>query len=168
MRIDTERLIICPLTPEDLIAKDLAAAARRYGASLPYIGYWEMWNKRRIYKVKGDLIRKHPAAWLITTAWLIMERDTLKAVGEAGFKGPPVRGAVEIGYSVFDSFRNKGYMTEAVGALTRMAFFQKEYKVDRVVGLTLPENIASHRVLEKNEFARESTYGKYWVWEKCR
>jgi RimJ/RimL family protein N-acetyltransferase len=170
MRIDTGRLILHPLTPEDLktAAKDLAAVARAYGAALPYIGFWEMWAKRRIYKAKRDLISQNPATWLLSTSWLIIDRAALTVVGEAGFKGPPSRGAVEIGYGVLEGFRNKGYMTEAVGALTRMAFIIKNCRVERVIGLTLPENIASHRVLEKNQFTRQPSLGKYWTWERRR
>jgi RimJ/RimL family protein N-acetyltransferase len=168
MQLDTERLILHPMTPENLktALKDLPAVAKGYGASLPYIGFWEMWGKRRIYKSKADVIRKNPAAWLLSTSWLIVDRAACAVVGEAGFKGPPMRGAVEIGYSVMEKFRNKGYMTEAVGALTRLAFSQKLYKIDRVTGLTLPENIASHRVLQKNQFTRQPSYGKYWTWER--
>ena len=168
MRIDTERLILYPMTLEDLqtASKDLRAVVCDYGASLPYIGFWEMRGKRKIYKAKADLISRNPASWLLTTSWLIIEKNTLTYTGEAGFKGIPSGGTVEIGYGMLEDFRNKGYMTEAVGVLTRMAFLQKQYTVKRTAALTLPENVSSHRVLEKNQYTRKSSRGKYWVWER--
>ena len=169
MRIETRRLTLYPMTAGDLqnAVKDLAAVVRSYGASTPYIGFWETRAKRRLYKTKGELVRKNPRAWLLSTSWLIVEREGLVMVGEAGLKGPPAaRHTVEIGYGLLEAFRNKGYMTEAVGALARLAFFQPDYRVERVTALTLPDNIASHRVLEKNRFARQPSFGKYWLWER--
>ena len=168
MRIETERLLLVPMTPEDLktAGKSLAAVARGYGATLPYIGFWEMRAKRKIYKAKGEWVSQIPSAWLLCTSWLVIERGRREVVGEVGFKGPPSRGAVEIGYGAHENYRNKGYMTEAVGALTRLAFFQSERKVDSVTALTLPENIASHRVLLKNKYTRQPSYGRYWFWER--
>jgi RimJ/RimL family protein N-acetyltransferase len=169
VKIDTERLILYPMTLENLhtASKDLQAVVQDYGASLPYIGFWEMLGKRKLYKAKKALITNNPASWLLTTSWLIIERSALMYVGDAGFKGIPSGGAVEIGYGMLEDFRNKGYMTEAVGVLTRMAFLQKQYTVKRAVALTLPENISSHRVLEKNQYTRQSSRGKYWLWERA-
>ncbi|MDR0292981.1 MAG: GNAT family N-acetyltransferase [Oscillospiraceae bacterium] len=171
MRIETTRLVLFPMTEQNLkdAELDLSAVARRYGASMPHIGFWEMRAKRRIYRAKTGIILQNPRAWLLSTAWLIVERDSGVAVGEAGFKGPPAaRHTVEIGYGVLEDYRCRGYMTEALGALTRFAFFQRDYRVERVTALTLPGNTASHRVLEKNGFARRPSFGKYWLWERLR
>jgi ribosomal-protein-alanine N-acetyltransferase len=169
MRIETGRLILYPLTMEDLkrAVKDLASVACRYGARLPRLGFWEMRSRRRIYRAKLALAGRNPGGWLLSTAWLIVEREGKTVVGEAGLKGPPVaRYAVEIGYGMLEGFRNKGYMTEAVGALTLFALYQEQYRVERVTALTLPGNIASHRVLEKNRYMRRPSSGKYWLWER--
>lgn len=170
MRIETERLILRPMTADDLhmALKDLPGVVRSYGASMPYIGFWEMRAKRRIYKIKSDIIRQSPRSWLITTSWILIEKKSAIMIGEVGFKGPPVaRGSIEIGYGLHQVYRNKGYMTEAVAALTRFAFSQREYRIERVTALTLPENTASHRVLEKNSYARQPSFGNYWLWERA-
>jgi RimJ/RimL family protein N-acetyltransferase len=149
--------------------RDLEGVVRSYGASLPHIGFWEMRSKRKIYRVKRELIEENPHCWLIGTSWLILHREKRAYIGEAGFKGPPLRRAsVEIGYGILDPFRCQGYMTEAAGALIRLAFCQTACKVERVSALTLPENMASHRVLEKNGFERQPSFGKYWIWERVR
>lgn len=59
-------------------------------------------------------------------------------VGLGGFKGPPAEGRVEIGYSVLEPYRRRGYAAEAVRGL---------------MAETLPELVASIGVLEKNGFA---------------
>ena len=171
MRIETRRLILYPMTAGDLqkAVKDLAAVARLYGSAAPYVGFWEARAKRRVYRAKMELIRQNPRSWLLSTSWLIVEREGRALAGEAGMKGPPAaRHTVEIGYGLFEGFRNKGYMTEVVGALTRLALLQKEYRVERVTALTLPENVASHRVLEKNGYTRQPSFGKYWLWERVK
>ncbi|MDR0325921.1 MAG: GNAT family N-acetyltransferase [Oscillospiraceae bacterium] len=171
MRIETRRLILYPMTAEDLqkAIKDLAAVVRSYGAATPYIGFWETRAKRKLYKAKSELIRQAPRSWLLSTSWLIIEREERTLIGEAGLKGPPAaRHTVEIGYGLLEGFRNKGYMTEAVGALTRLALLQKDYRVERVTALTLPENVASHRVLEKTLYARQPSFGRYWLWERVK
>jgi RimJ/RimL family protein N-acetyltransferase len=149
--------------------RDLAGVVRTYGAALPYIGFWEMRSKRRIYRVKRELIGQDPRFWLVCTSWLILHREKKVYIGEAGFKGPPLnRSSVEIGYGILEPFRGQGYMTEAAGALTKLAFAQRDCRVERVTALTLPENMASHRVLEKNGYARQPSFGKYWLWERIR
>jgi RimJ/RimL family protein N-acetyltransferase len=171
MRIETKRLMMYPLTDADLItaAKDLKTAALRFGASLPPVGFWEMRAKRRVYRAKSEMIAAVPRAWLLTTSWLIVGRENRTVIGEAGLKGPPAeRHTVEIGYGTMAQYRNRGYMTEAVGALTLFALFCGDYRVECVKALTLPGNIASHRVLEKNKYIRRHVKGKYWLWERGR
>jgi RimJ/RimL family protein N-acetyltransferase len=169
MRLETERLTLIPLTGDDLkrAGKDLAPAARYYGVSLPRVGFWDRRARRRLYKVKREMIKLNPRAWLLSTTWLMVERGLQILVGEAGFKGPPAaRHTVEIGYGMLEGFRGKGYMTEAVGALTEFAFSQRQYRVECVKALTLPGNTASHRVLEKNGYQRRPSAEKLWLWER--
>jgi ribosomal-protein-alanine N-acetyltransferase len=72
-------------------------------------------------------------------------------IGDGGFKGPPdVDGTVEIGYSVLQAHRNRGYATEAVKALVEWASEHPE--VRRIVAETKRTNAASMRVLEKSGF----------------
>ena len=147
--------------------RNFAGVAKRYGVTLPGIGFWEMRAKRRIWRIKRGIMQENPRSWLMVTSWLIECGGVL--IGEAGLKGPPAaRYTVEIGYSTLSGFRNKGYMTEAVGALTRFAFMQRDYHVEKVTALTLPDNIASHRVLQKNGYTRQPSYGRYWLWERIK
>jgi RimJ/RimL family protein N-acetyltransferase len=87
------------------------------------------------------------------TFWYIIlpEGDSRKAIGNVGFKGmPDTTGTVEIGYSIMESHQRNGYAPEAVAVIVDWAFSQPGVK--RVIAETLPELVASQRVLEKNRF----------------
>ena len=75
------------------------------------------------------------------------------AVGNGGYKGAPTRdGSVEIGYSVVPAYQGRGLAAEAISALVARAFHDP--RVHRVIAETMPDNIPSLRVLEKNGFLR--------------
>src|SRR5262245_61578116 len=72
-------------------------------------------------------------------------------VGMGSFKGPPVDGVVEIAYAIVPEHQGKGYATDAARALTEYAFDSPE--VTKVCAHTLPDGIASQRVLKKAGYA---------------
>jgi len=72
-------------------------------------------------------------------------------VASGGFRGPPRKGTVEIGYSVLPQFQGRGYATEMVGGLVEWAMGQPG--VVRVIAETEWANPASVRVLIKAGFA---------------
>ena len=73
-------------------------------------------------------------------------------MGIVGYKGPPtIDGTVEVGYSVMEAHRRRGYASEAVAALVERAF--DFLQVVRVVADTFPDLTASILVLERNGFA---------------
>lgn len=83
------------------------------------------------------------------------EADAL--CGAGGFKGPPDdTGTVEIGFSVLADYRSKGIASEAAQALIDWA--ARSGEVRRIIGHTLPDLIASRRVLEKTGFEEEITF----------
>jgi len=72
-------------------------------------------------------------------------------IGNGGFKGPPADdGTVEIGYSLLQPYRNRGYTAEAVKALVSWAF--QHPQVTRVIAEAQLGNTASIRVLQKAGF----------------
>jgi [ribosomal protein S5]-alanine N-acetyltransferase len=71
-------------------------------------------------------------------------------VGTCSFKGPPADGVVEVAYAIAPDQEGKGYATEAAQALVAYAFAFAEVRVVRAH--TLPESIASKRVLAKSGF----------------
>ncbi|MBN2086248.1 MAG: GNAT family N-acetyltransferase [Anaerolineales bacterium] len=86
-------------------------------------------------------------AWY--TYWLLIIKNASFGAGLAGFKGlPDEHGDAEIGYGIDPAFQNKGYMTEAVLALTAWAF--REPACLAVIARdVVKSNVASQRVLAK-------------------
>jgi RimJ/RimL family protein N-acetyltransferase len=88
---------------------------------------------------------------LYATLWTIIDKEPKLMVGDLCFKGAPnAQGEVEIGYGTYDSFQGRGFMTEAIGAVTQWALKQPE--VQAILAETDINNIASHRTLSKNSF----------------
>lgn len=79
--------------------------------------------------------------------WFCIRREPRELVGNAGFKGSPGDGLVEIGYSMLEAHQRNGYCTEAVKALIAWAFGHSA--VQTVIAHTLPELVPSIRVMEK-------------------
>jgi RimJ/RimL family protein N-acetyltransferase len=83
------------------------------------------------------------------TTWYWIQRRPRVIIGISGFKSRPVDGAVEIGYTCLEKFQRRGLATEAIVAMVSWAFASG---VAIVFAETLPELIASQRVLLKNGF----------------
>lgn len=89
-------------------------------------------------------------------------------VGLGSFKGPPVDGIVEIAYAVAPKYQGYGYATAAARALAAHAF--ESGQVHSVRAHTLPDGIASRRVLIKAGFSKvgevvEPDDGLVWRFE---
>lgn len=74
-------------------------------------------------------------------------------VGSAGFFGRPLDGVAEIGYSICEGHRGRGFATAAVSALVDRAV---DGGVQKLTAHVEPTNAASIAVLARNGFARTS------------
>lgn len=94
--------------------------------------------------------------------WLLIHRQDVVVVGDAGFHAPPDgRGEVEIGYSVARGYRGRGLATEAVLALVRWAL---DRGARAVVARSDAGNLASARVLTKAGFCQTGQVGDEIAW----
>jgi [ribosomal protein S5]-alanine N-acetyltransferase len=97
----------------------------------------------KLEKMENVSVAEHD--WF--TYWLIVIKEPPFGIGLAGFKGSPdANGEAEIGYGIDEAYWNRGYMTEAAGALCDWALSHPECTA--VVANTV-KNPASDRVLEK-------------------
>lgn len=82
------------------------------------------------------------------SVWMFSRTDTRDVVGAGGFAGPPdEQGALQIGYSVYESQQGQGFATEAVQALLNWALARDQV---RAVRATIPPwNGPSVRVAAK-------------------
>jgi ribosomal-protein-alanine N-acetyltransferase len=115
------------------------------------IGCEAFLSEHRFLEMRLGDLRADPAyaPWSLRA---LIERRTGQVVGHAGFHGRPEAGTVELGYTVFESFRGQGFAQEAVRASMRWAV--GAHRVSRFVLSISPTNAASIALATKLGFAR--------------
>jgi len=141
---------------EAVLAGDRAAAESALGTRLP--AAWPPVSERRSRRWLG-MLREDPerGPWL---ARAIVEPGRGEMIGHIGFHDRPgapdldgiAPGGVEIGYSVFEPFRGRGYAKEAAGAL--MGWAHDRHGITRFVASVSPENAPSLAVIAALGFER--------------
>jgi len=89
-------------------------------------------------------------------------------VGNAGIKGKPVNGKIEIAYGTMEPFRNQGIGKKICRALVELSL--KTDPSIRITARTLPENNFSTKILKKSNFVfigmvNDPEDGEVWEWE---
>ena len=101
--------------------------------------------------------------YLFSTLWTVISKADNKMVGDICIIGEPnPDGEIEIGYGTYEEFRGKGYMTEAVKCIIKWA--KTDSRVNSILASTLKTNIASFRVLEKNNFIKTGKTETLFSW----
>ncbi|MDQ6779642.1 MAG: GNAT family N-acetyltransferase [Candidatus Eremiobacteraeota bacterium] len=80
-------------------------------------------------------------------AWAVVDRTTRELLGQCGLNYLPDDPEVEVLYLLRRSAWGRGIATEAARFSLKYGF--READLARIVGITMPENVASQRVLEK-------------------
>jgi RimJ/RimL family protein N-acetyltransferase len=133
--------------------RDLAEASRRSGVDLPEAFVTtESW----LWPVFRAKVAADPSAEpLLVRA--IVDGDTNVVVGHAGFHAPPdARGMVEVGYTVLEAHRRRGFATAAVLLLLGEAASRGATVVRASVS---PDNDASLAVVRRLGFVE---VGRHW------
>jgi [ribosomal protein S5]-alanine N-acetyltransferase len=96
----------------------------------------------------------------LPSQFAMIVRSSGALAGYCGFFHQEVDGVneIEIGYRLQRDFWNRGLTTEAARAVRNHGF--RDLKLERVISLIHPDNLASRRVAEKNGMAleRETTF----------
>lgn len=143
MRLETARLIIRPVELRDAeawIAMVGDPEVRRY---LPPGPIPTLDDFPAVIEKRQTMERERGYAM-----WIAEAKSTGRLVGQCGLfpaegKGPEI----EIAYHFDKAQWGKGYATEAAAAVLAQAL--GPVGLDHVIGIVMPENIASCRVLEK-------------------
>ena len=87
--------------------------------------------------------------------WAITLKDNPKLIGLIGhYRIKPEHYRSEIGYMILPEFNGKGIVTEAVQEVVNYGFEAMQlHSIEAVID---PDNIASAKVLEKNNFVKEA------------
>jgi [ribosomal protein S5]-alanine N-acetyltransferase len=147
MRIETARLLLRPLTPEDeaALATVLSDAETMRWYPRPFTGdEVREWIERQLGRYSSS-----------TGLLGLVEKRTGRLIGDCGPVWQEVEGRteLEIGYHVSRERWNQGFATEAARVVIDYAF--ENLGVERVVSMIRPENLASRRVAEKNGLTLE-------------
>lgn len=162
LEIYTDRLIIAPLSLN--VAKSLVFHREELDSLSP-IDFPNEWPGNELKSLLPFYIERvetcnDELGWGI---WLFISTTEKKIIGNGGFKGKPIDGEVEIGYSIIESYRRKGLGYEGTQALVDWAFEQKG--VTLVKAECVDSNIGSIRILEKSGFRCVKREGCFLKWE---
>jgi len=86
----------------------------------------------------------------------VIHKEDNRFIGFAGLKYLPEMDAVDIGYRFLNEYWGRGIATEAGKAC--LAFGFEQLHLPQIIGLVLPANKASVRVLEKLGFTYEKKF----------
>lgn len=149
-KIETQRLILRPFS-----AEDRADACRV--ATEPHVAEWMSdWEDSLIdnfISQYDSATRDNMLLMLAVTDKYTGEYMGLCGVGHIGHQ-ELFGSEVEIGYHLSHCFTGKGYMTEAVKALSQWTF--KQFGYDYLIAVIEPGNLPSQRVVERSGYCRHS------------
>lgn len=163
--IETERLILKPLTYEQLVkyAKcdnslevelNLNETSRTISPEL----------KEALEQTILPNVAENKESYFYSTLWTAISKTENRMIGDLCIVGVPnVNGEIEIGYGTYDEFQRKGFMTEIVGGIIEWAATQPLVK--SIIASTEKVNTASFKVLEKNNFNKISESEALFNWK---
>jgi RimJ/RimL family protein N-acetyltransferase len=163
--VETERLTLTPLSPEQLQVSmdDFQQLESALGLKITDFHLSGPVRRAIVIKLAKMSSKSKEFAWY--TYWLVIQRQENQAIGLIGYKGEPDNfNQVEIGYGIEPAFRKQGYATEAARGLMEWAF--QQHPNVTVIAETDRDNKASQNVLQHLGFRlyRETALSLWW---KC-
>jgi RimJ/RimL family protein N-acetyltransferase len=138
---------------DDLFALDSIPEVMRY------IGDGSVVADRAASEAAIPLILRRYAEHPGTGSWRASRRDDGRFVGWVSLKHAGASPDIEIGYRLMPHAWGQGIATELATAMVRRGF--AEVGLDRIIGVTHPDNLASQRVLLKIGM-RDEGWGRYY------
>lgn len=159
--LETTRLKLVPLDHDMLVLykNNYAQLSKQLGI-LPVPIEDDESVKSEIAEAIGFWIagtREFPHLYKWYTNWMIILKESNRAVGGVGFSGAPHHnhGNCMVGYGIDIHHYRQGIATEALSAVIRWAFSHKE--LISMIADTPADHIASQRVLIKNQFEQSGS-----------
>lgn len=141
--IETERLILRPFTEQDAEASFIMNTDPEV---MRYLGGVEPTSVEKV----REMLKKSTLADYEKHGFgrhAVIHKESKEFMGFTGLKYIPELDEVDIGYRLIPKFWRQGYAYESV--LPCMEFGYNELKLDRLVALANPENIASISLMKK-------------------
>lgn len=151
----TRRLLVRHWRIEDADEAYAMYGDREVTATLPDHMYDDSLDKTRAWLERKVVEQAQERDGL--GMWAIEELASGRVVGGALLQGARINGReqVEVGYHFARAAWGQGYATEVAQALVEYGF--QTLGLTRIVGVVLPQNAASRRVLEKVGMQAEGT-----------
>jgi [ribosomal protein S5]-alanine N-acetyltransferase len=163
--LETERLIIRPLNYEQLLKylkSDQSLEAELKVNHTPIGISADL--KEAFEEVILPNVADKSKNYLFSTLWTGISKTENKMVGDLCIYGEPnAAGEIEFGYGTHDEFLNQGYMTELVGGI--IAWVKTQTNVKAMIASTEKTNIASFKILKKNEFKKVGQSDTLFTWK---
>ena len=143
-RLNTDRLVLRKLLPEDLPALIKNVNNPKIAANvinIPY-PYGEPDAAFRLAFVQQGFVQQ------LRVVFALAIRDTNEVIGEAGIHFSKDRKSAEIGYWLGESHWGKDYTTEAVRSLLDYGF--RVHHLEMIYAICKEDKVGSHRVAEKS------------------
>ncbi len=150
MKIETKRLILRPITPDD---KNEIFKYRCDKETNKY----QSWIPETIDDVESFIEKiakqiNEPNTWF---QFVIVEKQTQKIIGDLGIHFfDSENKQVEIGCTLNNDFQNQGYATESIKRVIDYLF--KELNKHRIIASIDPDNKNSIRLVERIGFRKEA------------
>jgi RimJ/RimL family protein N-acetyltransferase len=156
-----ELILLSPQAVDALLEGRHADAERELDASIP--ARWPDEHDAGFLRYRMRQLERAPQAepWLVRA--VILREPVRAMIGHAGFHGQPgINGkqdpeAVELGYTIFEPHRGRGYATEAAQAL--MDWAASEKGIRRFIASVAPTNDPSLAIVKKLGFVQT---GEQW------
>lgn len=164
--IETERLIIKPLSYEQLVcyAQNDASLEKLLNVNISSRVISED-LKEALESTILPNVADTSKNYLFSTLWTAILKSENKMVADLCFYGEPNKdGEIELGYGTYEEYRGRGIMTEMVSAIVE--WVQKQPKVTAIIASTSKLNKASYSVLEKNSFVQIAENDGLLTWKR--
>lgn len=163
--IETKRLIIKPLTYEQLVKYARCDNSLEHELNL---NETERNISPELKEALEETILPNVADttknYLYSTLWTAILKAENKMVGDLCIVGEPnAQGEIEIGYGTYEAFQGRGYMTEVVSGIIGWARTQAEVK--SIIASTDKNNVASFKVLQHNNFIKVAETDTSYSWK---
>ena len=159
--LETSRLILRPFSLDDL------EAYYQLGASpvlMRYVGGTTLGSREEARQLMlAATLRDYEVHGYGRLA--VVEKATGTLIGFCGLKNDPVLGETDIGDRLFETSWGKGYATESARAA--MQHGRQVLRLDRIVGIGHPDNVASVGVLRKLGLVYEKKFRYDAVGDEC-
>lgn len=160
MKLETDRMLLIPLTAEQLRFLVTDVRLLEQSLSFRYDGEPPDEELCRIFRGQIEPMLQARENFVWVTFWMMVLKETKTIMGSINFKNlPGSSGSVEIGYGINLKYGRRGYATEAAGAMVRWALRQPDVRA--VTAEVDRRNAASLRVLQKNGFQKFRTAGRF-------